>query len=283
MNSLTNWIGSVICRIRNIKVIYWGHGFYGNEKFLKLFFRKLFYSFADIHLVYSNRSRKLFSKNNFDISGVHVIYNSIKSISDTKLIHRKISKNYQYEMFNKRNLPVLVFIGRLTKQKKINLLIDCINEINLKKTKINLLIIGDGPERKFLENISLKGIEKKEIYFYGSEYDESTLFNLLSNAKLCVSPGEIGLTAIHCLSYGLPVASHDDISNQMPEVEVIKEGVNGFLFKNESKKDLKEKIIKWILKYDKLKVKESCYKSVLKYSPNNQFNIFENVINKYKL
>ena len=277
MNCLTNWIGSIICRFRKIKVIHWGHGFYGNEIFFKLFLRKIFYRLADIHLVYGKRSRELFYENNFDISKVHVIYNSI---NNNKLVKSKLSPKFKYEMFRKSNLPVILFIGRLTKQKEIDLLINSINEINNKSTLLNLLIIGDGSERNKLEEISKKGIHKKEIFFYGSEHDEIKLSNLIFNATLCVSPGEVGLTSIHCLSHGLAVASHDDLNNQMPEAEVIKNGYNGFLFKKQSKKDLKEKMINWVSMTNKQEIRKNCLKSIINYTPQNQFKIFENIIYK---
>ena len=280
MNCLTNWIGSIICKLRKIKVIHWGHGFYGNESLLKLFLRKSFYSLADIHLVYGNRSRKLFDKNNFDTSKVHVIYNSINSLNSKSGVKTKI---YKYDLFSNNNLPVILFIGRLTKQKKIDLLIESVNEINDKKTYLNLLIIGDGPERYYLNKISENGLKKKEIYFYGSEHKEKTLFQLISNATLCVSPGEIGLTSIHCLSCGLAVASQDNLTNQMPEAEVIKEGYNGFFFKEGSKEDLKEKIMSWVSKKNKLEIKENCFESVKNYSPENQFKIFKRVLNSERL
>ena len=40
-------------------------------------------------------------------------------------------------------------------------------------------------------------------------------------SDLTVSPGNIGLTAIHSLSYGTPVCSHSNFNNQMPESEAI--------------------------------------------------------------
>jgi len=35
MYSLSTWIAAIICRIRRKPVFFWGHGYYGNEGFLK--------------------------------------------------------------------------------------------------------------------------------------------------------------------------------------------------------------------------------------------------------
>ena len=60
-----------------------------------------------------------------------------------------------------------------------------------------------------------------------------------------MSIGNIGLTAIHSLSFGTPVASHDNFENQMPEVEAIIDGENGFLFEENNSNDLIDKIEQW--------------------------------------
>ena len=46
-----------------------------------------------------------------------------------------------------------------------------------------------------------------------------------------VSPGNVGLTAMHALVYGIPVISHSNAAAQMPEFEAITPGLTGELFK----------------------------------------------------
>ena len=67
--------------------------------------------------------------------------------------------------------------------------------------------------------------------FYGATYDEKELSKLIYMSDLTVSPGNIGLTAIHSLSYGTPVCSHSNFNNQMPESEAIINFENGFFFR----------------------------------------------------
>jgi glycosyltransferase involved in cell wall biosynthesis len=49
-----------------------------------------------------------------------------------------------------------------------------------------------------------------------------------------VAPGEVGLTAIQSLSFGVPVITHGDFSNQMPEAESVVHGITGWLFEKNS-------------------------------------------------
>ena len=50
-----------------------------------------------------------------------------------------------------------------------------------------------------------------------------------------VSPGNTGLNAVHALSYGTPVATHNNFNKQMPEAAVVEDQITGFLF-NENEK-----------------------------------------------
>src|SRR5690606_35683945 len=57
-------------------------------------------------------------------------------------------------------------------------------------------------------------------------------------------PGNVGLTAMHALTYGTPVVSHSNASRQGPEFESIKDGVSGFLFKEDDVDSLVDAILK---------------------------------------
>ena len=69
--------------------------------------------------------------------------------------------------------------------------------------------------------------------------------NLIYNGDLCVSPGNVGLTAIHSLTFGTPVLTHDYFPYQMPEFEAIHEGQTGSFFKYGNIQSLAEKINQW--------------------------------------
>ena len=59
-----------------------------------------------------------------------------------------------------------------------------------------------------MENLNLQD----QIWFYGACYDESKLGELIFNADLCVSPGNVGLTAVHSMGYGTPVITHNNFA-----------------------------------------------------------------------
>lgn len=85
-----------------------------------------------------------------------------------------------------------------------------------------------------------------QIWFYGPSYDENTNAVLLYNAEVCVSPGNVGLTSIHSLSYGTPVVTNDNFDTQMPEFEAIQSGLTGSFFHENDVNSLANAIEDWI-------------------------------------
>lgn len=156
-------------------------------------------------------------------------------------------------------LPTITFIGRLTPVKRIDLLIDAVNGINTHSAIINLLIMGGGTEMEELKKMGEDGVNNRWIHFTGACFDEEMIGKYLSKADLCVSPGNVGLIAIHSFSFGTPMSTHSNMSNQMPEAEALQEGYNGFFFKENDVEDLKNKINEWFqMNLDRDLVKNRC-------------------------
>jgi len=156
-------------------------------------------------------------------------------------------KNDFITFFKDNSLPTIIFIGRLTKIKRLPVLIEAVRKSNQIKIRYNLLIVGSGEEQTYLENTFDSLIAVGWLHFYGNCFEDNKTSELIYHSDLCISPGNIGLTAIHSLSYGTPVASHSNFNNQMPEVETIIDGENGFLFEENNSDDLANKIDSWFL------------------------------------
>ena len=121
----------------------------------------------------------------------------------------------------------------------------------------------------------------KQIWFYGSTYDEKELSGLLYNADLCVAPGNIGLTAMHAMVYGCPCISHNDFTRQMPEFEAIKEGVTGSFFQYGDTDNLASCINNWFSLHinDREVIRKNCYKEIEEHwNPHVQFDIIKHTI-----
>jgi glycosyltransferase involved in cell wall biosynthesis len=277
MNVISSWISIFIAKLRGKKVFMWSHGIYGNESFFKRYFRLLFLKQSDLIFLYENRAKSLLQQNGFHENSLAVVYNSLNYDLFERLYKGLLNtdKNEFITFFKDNSLPTIIFIGRLTKIKRLPVLIEAVRKLNQIKIRYNLLIVGSGEDQTYLENTYNSIVEEGLLHFYGNCFDENKTSELIYHSDLCVSPGNIGLTAIHSLSYGTPVASHDNFNNQMPEVEAIIDGENGFLFKENNSNDLANKIDKWFLTSSNID-KDFIRKIIVeKYNPENQMRIFE--------
>ena len=122
----------------------------------------------------------------------------------------------------------------------------------IKRTKINLEDINSKIDFQLKINIDkeellnlVKSLKlDRQVWFFGACYDESKIAELIFNANVCVSPGNVGLTAIHSLSYGTPVITHDSFSHQMPEFEAIIPNLTGNFFEEGNLQSMNEVIEK---------------------------------------
>ncbi|NCA77638.1 MAG: glycosyltransferase family 1 protein [Alphaproteobacteria bacterium] len=124
---------------------------------------------------------------------------------------------------------------------------------------------------------------KERLWLTGPLYDEARLAPLIYHAGVCVSPGNVGLAAIHCLTYGLPVITHDNPARQGPEFEAITPGVTGDFFREDDPEDLYRVIKRWISlsPEQREKVRGKCYKTIeARYTPQYQISVLKEVMNR---
>ena len=275
MTILSNWIASIIARIKSKKVIFWGHGIYGSEKGFKRFLRLLFLRLSNYNFLYGNHAKKILINEGFKSENLIVIYNSLDiEIQNQFYLEEKCRIKFNFLKTQK----YVLFTGRLTKIKELNLLFDALEILNKKSDFISVVIIGEGDEKVRLQKKYSKLIKRGLVHFLGDIYDETKLSKYFKNAHLFVSPGNIGLACMHSLIYGTPVCTHDTMNYQMPEAECLNES-NSVLFKRGNINSLSEAIKKGLLLKDSLETEYKCRSTILKtYTPENQAQIIESFL-----
>ncbi|NAS11522.1 glycosyltransferase family 4 protein [Poritiphilus flavus] len=278
MYYITTWFGAIFAKLSGKKVIFWTHGFIREENNLKGFVRKQFYKLADEILVYGQWAKDILVSKGFDPARVNLIYNSLDYDHQLK-IRNAFQDGVPLELFKDKELPVIGFIGRLTPQKKVNLLLELARKINAEENRVNLLIIGSGEEEDHLKELASDLGLTDNIIFYGACYDEEVLYKLIRSMKAIISPGEVGLTAIHALTYGVPVITHNKFNRQMPEFEAIIEDKTGDFFEYDNVDSLKEVVLKWMYEKKAGDTVKECYRVVDEYyNPYTQKEIFDAVV-----
>ncbi|RYY32534.1 MAG: glycosyltransferase, partial [Sphingobacteriaceae bacterium] len=282
---LSTWFGALIARLRGKKVYYWMHGIYSDRLSAVDYIKILFYKIAHGYFLYGNRAfRRLAELKVKPSHDMHVIYNSLdydQSVNLRKSISTLEIQTFRGNYFKNTNLPVAMFIGRVNIIKRIDLVIEAQRLLLDKGIPFNFLVVGDGEERKNSEELASKLGVSDYVSFYGASYDEAVNSYLIAASDLCVTPGEVGLTAIHAMSYGTPVVSHDNFNVQMPEVEAIKPGKTGDFFTQDNAKSLADIIEQWFKEhpYKTEELKNDCYKIVDDFfNPNYQADKLREVL-----
>lgn len=249
MYHLSTWVGAFLARLSGKRVLMWTHGYLREERSAKGWVRERFYRLANGLLLYGSRARELLIERGFEPASLYVVYNSLDYDEQRRVLgqtNAKMLDDLKRHLFTLHELPALIFVGRLTKAKKLVLLLEAVHLLMQEGLLLNIVLVGEGPDRRNLENHAHKlGIEN-HIAFLGALYQEEELGPLFMLADLCVAPGEVGLTCIHSLAYGTPVVTHGNPDHQGPEWEAIQPGINGSYFREGDTKDLAVTIRQWL-------------------------------------
>lgn len=246
---LSSWIAALLARLRGTRVLFWTHGWLRDEQGMKGIMRACFYRLAHGLLLYGNRAKQIAVRKGFEPHALYVVYNSLdykKQKEVRGLISDDRLRIVRAQLFPRSSDPILVCTGRLTKLKQLDLVLYAMTLLRRQGHEVSLLLIGDGPEREYLEKLSAQ--RNLSVHFYGACYDETNLAELIMCANVAVSPGQVGLTAMHALAYGVPVITHGDLDHQMPECEAILPGTTGDTFQRGDGQDLANVLANWVLR-----------------------------------
>ncbi len=137
------------------------------------------------------------------------------------------------------NEILLVYIGRLAKEKNIEELFRLIDELNI---NIKLLLVGDGPYRESLEKRSREmQIENKVIFAGMAKPEKIVQFYKIGDIFVSASQSETqGLTYIEAMAAGVPIICKKDSCLD----DVVINGENGFEYTTDD--EFKEALSKLI-------------------------------------
>ena len=284
MRNLSNWLILLLLKLfyPHKRSAIWTHGVYGKESKLQLSIKKVFYSLVDIIFCYGDRSKSLMINAGIKSDKIFSIHNSLdyekqvalRSIADDGVLYR--------QHFGNDN-STLIFTGRLTKVKRLDMILEAMSILRNRGERYNLVLVGDGVERENLQQLAKAYDISDLIWFYGACYDEEELSKLIYNADLCVSPGNVGLTSIHSMTYGTPVITHNRFELQMPEFEAIKDGKTGAFFDCGDVTSLAKVISEWFAaqRDNREVVREECYREIdANWTPTYQVDILRSAIEK---
>lgn len=183
--------------------------------------KKLLYPKADNIIAISEGVKQSLVKNfNLDSSKIQTIYNPSADEKILSLAKEDIDRDLI------SNRPLIVSIGRLTKQKDHITLLKAFNKIH-SNIDCNLYIIGEGSERRNLEKFIKNNNIDDKVKLLGYQNNP---WKFLSKSNLFVLPSiweGFGNVIVESMLIGIPVISSDCPSGPR---EILNNGKSGKLF-----------------------------------------------------
>ncbi len=277
---ISSWFILILSRVLGKRFYFWTHGWYGREGWTKRLIKKIYFGLATGVMLYGEYARQLMIKQGFRPEKLTVIHNSLAY--DTQItLRNELRDSSSFCNHFGNTYPTIIFIGRLTEVKKLDQILLAQSICKEKGCLFNVTFIGEGTMETALMKLTKELGLQNLVWFYGPSYDEKKLSQLLYDADLCVAPGNIGLTAIHAMSFGCPCISHNDFKWQMPEFEAIQENITGTFFERDNVEDLARAIMQWldIHRNDREQVRKACFREIdEKWNPHRQLEIIKKVI-----
>lgn len=162
-------------------------------------------------------------------------YKPRKNISLIPLPYRKFvfKEKEKSDLGLDENRKYIISVGRMVERKGFGYLIEALPKVN---DNIDLIIFGDGPQRKELEVLARKiGVEKRILFPTNLSDERKYQYLNVSDVYVLSSLHEgFGIVLQEAMQVGLPIVA----TNYGGQTDLIEEGANGFLVAPKSSEQL---------------------------------------------
>ncbi len=280
---LSTWLVVLIARIRRKRILMWTHGLRRSDHGLKRVIRMAFYCLADGLLLYGRRAQDLLKDRTCRHLRLYVVSNALDYSSQRAIREKLESQGVEHvraQLGIEQDVVLILAIGRLTERKRWAQLISAMALLKARGQRPFLVVVGDGPMAAALKaQVAAEGLDL-EVRFAGACYDEETIARYMTASDLSVVPGDVGLSAIHALTYGCPVITHDNMTTHGPEAEAIVEGRTGSSFRENDVHHMVTVIEQWTKSLSspeaRRHTREACIATVeQRYTPEYMKHVFD--------
>lgn len=225
------WVNLILGRILGRKVCLWGPGTTNRYVIPSRFARGIIMHLARAVIFYTEGPQREWIDRGFCSEKLFVAYNALDT-NVSEAIKNRLSEENLDEFRRCNGLEgkkVVIFTGRLQPSKRPDILVRTMKVVVQSVPNAYAVIIGDGLLRQELERLIQELQLTKSVTLTGAIHDEELIARYMLCSVIQVLPGNAGLGIQHAFGYSTPVITHDDTRKQTPEIELVINGVTGFL------------------------------------------------------
>jgi glycosyltransferase involved in cell wall biosynthesis len=282
-NMINNILIYIYCRLFSKKYLFWGLGQVPGRKdsiYRKILtpIRKFVIRRASACLAYCKLSVNYFTT----ITCPHKVIVMPNSLDNEKVekeidsIREKDKVKLHSDLKIPPNAVVLLYVGALEKNKRLEVFIDTLEKFSEEKRNIHGLIIGGGPSEEYYHQYADR-LGLKNCAFLGKIVQGVNIYFQI--ADIFILPGRGGLAINQALINGLPAICNTPADGT--ELDMIENDTNGILIESMDSTKLHAAIEK-IISDDRISNMGLKSREVIdnKYNINVMVNVFKKVINR---
>lgn len=234
----------LLARLRGVGTVLWGHGYSKRERRSARAARNAIARLADCVLLYNHTAAEAFLGSTGEAADrsaashgdrVHVALNALDQAPIARARDTWRASPGRMEEFRREKgiggRRLALFVSRLEADNGLDLLLRAARTLREAHPDLTVVIIGKGPAQDDLQRLARELGIADHVIFTGAIYEEDELAPWFLSADVFVYPRNIGLSLLHAMGYGLPVITDDNIAGQNPEIEALRDGANGLLYR----------------------------------------------------
>lgn len=225
---VTTWLLLFTKFLHRKKIILWGQGIsvcrYLKEEKTPDWKLKWMISLADGVWFYMDKEKEQWQKL-FPKKPMVALHNTLTGVDDMVKYIPKMSVEELKEKYGIKQKVVFIFCARFTANRRVDLLLGAINQLDPKK--YGFVIIGAGESKPDFSKYD-------NVYDFGAVYDTAVKRELFALSDIYFQPGWVGLSIVEAMAYGKPIFTFERSAEtlQCVEYSYIHNGENGLIFKN---------------------------------------------------
>ena len=234
-------------RREGVGTVLWGHGSTKVDSWYRRWPREQVTGLADALLFYNRTHANAFIAGGCDPAKIFVAQNTLDESPIVAARDSWLARPEDLAAFQRKNAiagrDVVLFVSRLTEKARVDLLIDAMPSLLQQRPNALVVLIGGGDAEPWKLRAEALGVGSA-VRFLGPVYEEMKLAPWFVSSRLFCYPSGVGLSIIHGFHYGLPIVTDDNFALHNPEIEALRPGENGLLYRYNDATDLAAKLAK---------------------------------------